>query len=169
MFILVYSGPTLEVCLYSVTVWSIIVPITVCVTVVSMLLVSGWSIPLTAALKRLSSCHGNQRNSLSLERRDNTTKNQSAPCVQTEENGTHCRSEEAMELPLYSLTCLVLIILLGILLFVVVVLSGDLYSNTAQILRSQMAITLTSTFQMVILYSGKDSCKVPAVSAGDRI
>ena len=166
------SGPTKEICLYSAPVWTILLPVTICVTVVSVLLVSGWSVHVVGILKRMTSfrCFRNNKDHFP----SNNNGFHSYNNVNYHDNNEQFTefAQRKQDFPIITQLLLFVIILLGFVMFAVLILFGNLYSETSVILRSQLAICLTSLFQVITFYYGRDSistARALSVTSGDVI
>ena len=167
--------------------WTILLPITICITVVSFLLVSGWSVVVTEALKRTTSfgCYSNKKDNFP-STKENFYSYNKVICSSINKDiavndghfvDTNKKTEglSQEDFSIFTQILLFFIVLLGIIMFVAIIIYGNFYSNTPQILRSQLVITLTSLFQMIVFYAGRDSGsstsspRALSISAGDVI
>ena len=177
------SGPPKEICIYSAASWTILLPVTICVTVVCVLLASGWSTCVTYALKHVTSCSccGNNSGSSadafpgffeSLQSNNKVNVNNISKNVEDWQGGETNNSKKIEEMSISVQLVMFFIVLLGLIMFIVLIVYGNLYSDTSQIIRAQLAITLTSLFQMVVFHCLQDSAssaRTLSVNAGDVV
>ena len=179
IFLFLPSGPPKEICIYSAASWTILLPVTICVTVVSILLASGWSTYVTYALKTVTSCGccGNDSDSGDafpgfFESLQNNNKISGNNMSKNVDDAVETNNKKIEEMSISVQLVMFFIVLLGLIMFIVLIVYGNLYSDTSQIVRAQMAITLTSLFQMVVFHCLQDSAsstRTFSVNSGDVV
>ena len=140
---------TKKICMFNIRSVTILLPITICVTVISLLLISGLSITVSNFIKRMT------RPLFGTTEPETLTHVLKFSGESTEDAKSDPDANILTNMVMYSA------IMISMVLFILLIIFAEFYSDTTEIVRSQLAITLTSTFQAVLFYCGRD-IKAPA-------